>query len=387
MISVEEARARCLAIAQPLPTESAALRAAHGRMMAAPVTARLTQPPFDVSAMDGYALGAVDDIGASFTVVGSADAGKRYAGHILAHEAVRIFTGAPVPQGTKSIALQEDAARTGDSVTLTARCDAGAHIRRRGQDFTAGDDLPPRLMRPADLALLAAMNIAQVLVYRRPIVAIIATGNELVPVGRDPGPDQIIASNGYAIAALAESAGAQVRMLPIAADDRAALAHVFGLAQGADMIVTIGGASVGDHDLVGEVAADLGMERAFWRIAMRPGKPLMAGRILGAAMLGLPGNPVSSIVCAHLFMVPMLRAMQGIATEFAPKTAMLGVDLPANGARAHYMRAGLSGAVITPFTSQDSARLRLFADADALLIHPANSPAVAAGSPVSYLSL
>lgn len=387
MISVDEALARCLALAQPMGVETVGLRAAHGRMMAAPVTARLTQPPFDTSAMDGYALGAVGAVGAGYTVVGESAAGRRYAGAIGPSQAVRIFTGAPLPMGAVAIAMQEDVARAGDSITLTAPAPLGAHIRPMGQDFAAGDVLAPRVLRAPDLGLLAAMNIPEVSVYRRPVVAIIATGNELVAVGGDPSPDQIIASNGYAIAAIAESAGAEVRMLPIAPDDQGALAYVFGLAQGADVIVTIGGASVGDHDLVGEVAADLGMDRAFWRIAMRPGKPLMAGRLMGAAMLGLPGNPVSSIVCAHLFLGPMLRAMQGQDPDLHIKTGVLGADLPPNGPRAHYMRANVVDGVITPFTAQDSARLRLLTQANALLIHPADCPAMAAGAHVSYIAL
>lgn len=387
MISVDEALARCLALAQPLGVETVGLRAANGRMMAAPVTARLTQPPFDTSAMDGYALGAAGGVGAGYTVVGESAAGRRYDGAIGQAQAVRIFTGAPLPMGAVAIAIQEDVVRLADSITLTAPVAHGAHIRPMGQDFGAGDVLAPRLLRAPDLGLLAAMNIPEVAVYRRPKVAIIATGNELVAVGGDPNPDQIIASNGYAIAAIAESAGAQVQMLPIAPDDRDALAYVFGLARGADVIVTIGGASVGDHDLVGEVAAGLGMDRAFWRIAMRPGKPLMAGRLMGAAMLGLPGNPVSSIVCAHLFLGPMLRAMQGQDPDLHIKTAVLGADLPPNGPRAHYMRARMAGGVITPFAAQDSARLRLLADADALLIQPANGPALLAGAQVFYIPL
>jgi len=225
--------------------------------------------------MDGYALAGVGAVGDTFQVVGESAAGRSFGGALHAGQAVRIFTGAPVPTGVASIALQEDVARDGERITLTAPTAPRAHIRPKGQEFALGDVLEPRILRPADLALLAAMNIAQVAVHRRPIVAIMATGDELVAVGGDPNPDQIIASNGYAIAAMAEAAGASARLLPIAPDDRDGLAHVFGLARGADVIVTIGGASVGAHDLVGEVAASLGMERAFWRIAMRPGKPLI----------------------------------------------------------------------------------------------------------------
>lgn len=387
LISVQEAQAHCLSLAQKLDVQSVPLIAALGRMMAQPARARLTQPPFDAAAMDGYALGAAGAAGASYDLVGTAAAGHGFAGQLGAGDAARIFTGAPLPAGALTIAIQEDVAAQGARITLTAPAPRAAHIRPRGQDFAFGDTLPPRLLRAADLALLAAMNIPQVEVYRRPSVAIIATGDELVPVGGAPNPDQIIAANGYAIAAIAQNAGAMTRLLPIAPDDRTALAHVFGLARGADVIVTIGGASVGDHDLVGAVAQSLGLERAFWRIAMRPGKPLMAGRMMGAAMLGLPGNPVSAIVCAHLFLAPMLRAMQGQNPQIPHHTAALAADLPANGPRTHYMRAQVQDGVITPFASQDSARLALMADANALLIHDAQAPALPAGTIVPYIAL
>jgi molybdopterin molybdotransferase len=229
-------------------------------------------------------------------------------------------------------------------------------------------------------------------VRRRPIVALIASGDELVMPGEDPGPDQIIASNTFALAAMVEAAGGEARMLPIARDTEASLRAVFALSEGADLIVTVGGASVGDHDLVGKVAADLGLERAFWKIAMRPGKPLMAGRVLGIPMLGLPGNPVSAIVCGHLFMVPMLKAMLGLPDP-APQTlrARLGRDLPANGPRSHYMRARISTPngtpTVTAFERQDSALLTILTQADALIILPPDSAALPAGSLVDYIAI
>jgi molybdopterin molybdotransferase len=242
-------------------------------------------------------------------------------------------------------------------------------------------------LRPADLALLAAMNIPEISVHRRPVVAIIATGDELVMPGQDPRPDQIIASNSFALAAMVEGEGGIARMLPIARDDKDALKYVFSLAVGADLIVTIGGASVGDHDLVGAVATDLGLERAFWQIAMRPGKPLMAGRVMGAAMLGLPGNPVSAIVCAHLFMIPMLRALQGLPPLPPPLMARLGADVTPTGPRAHYMRANLVDGVITPFARQDSALLSVLTTANALLIRPLGDAARSVGDQAFYLPL
>lgn len=391
MITVEEALARCLALATPLGTETIALRHANGRVMATAATAQLTQPPFPASAMDGYALGRAGAVGDRFTVIGEAGAGHGFTGTLQPHQATRIFTGAPVPAGGVTVAIQEDISVRGDQITLTAAALADANIRPMGQDFAKGQPLAPRLLRPNDLALLAAMNVPQVTVRRRPVVALIATGDELVMPGEVPGPDQIIASNAFALAAMIESVGGEARMLPIARDNEASLRTVFGLTEGADLIVTIGGASVGDHDLVGKVATDLGLERAFWKIAMRPGKPLMAGKVLGIPMLGLPGNPVSAIVCGHLFLVPMLKAMLGLPSLPQILTARLGSDQPANGPRSHYMRARLSvvdGAqTITPFERQDSALLSILTEAEALLIRPMNDPARRTGEMLNYISI
>jgi molybdopterin molybdotransferase len=392
VISVAEALARCLALTTPLDLETVPLREARCRVMATPAIAKLTQPPFAASAMDGYALGAEASAGASFTVIGEAGAGHAFTGKIAPQQAIRIFTGAPLPEGAVSIAIQEDISVNGAEITLNAAARAGDNIRPRGQDFALGDSLSPRLLRPNDLALLAAMNVAQIQARRRPVVALIASGDELVMPGEDPAPDQIIASNTFALAAMIEAAGGEARMLPIARDTEASLRAVFALTQGCDLIVTVGGASVGDHDLVGRVASDLGLERAFWKIAMRPGKPLMAGRVLGIPMLGLPGNPVSAIVCGHLFLIPMLKAMLGLPDP-APQTltAALGEDLPANGPRAHYMRARLSTpngiATVTPFARQDSALLTILTEADALVIVAPDAPPQPKGSAVNYIPL
>jgi molybdopterin molybdotransferase len=347
------------------------------------------QPPFAASAMDGYAVQGDPGPDDNFLVIGEAGAGHAFAGQIGPGQAVRIFTGAPVPDGATRVIIQEDVVRLGDRILLKEGLDAGPHIRPLGQDFRAGDSVSLRRLRANDLALLAAMNIAEVTVTRRPVVALIATGDELVMPGENPRPDQIIASNSFALKALVEAEGGEARLLPIARDNEAELATVLGLAEGADLIVTIGGASVGDHDLVGRVA---GFEAAFWKIAMRPGKPLMAGRLNGVPMLGLPGNPVSAIVCGHLFLLPMVRSMLGHpAPAPQPGKARLGVDLPANGPRAHYMRArlapgdGLPG--IAPFDRQDSALLSILGEADALLIRPANDGPRGAGSTVEYLPL
>jgi molybdopterin molybdotransferase len=390
MITVEEALARCLALVSPTGVVEVALRAARGRVLAQPVAARLTQPPFAAAAMDGYALGSVGAIGDTFTVVGEAGAGHALNRHIAPHEAARIFTGAPVPSGAVTVIMQEEIAVEGDQITLTAAAPDATHIRPRGQDFNEGEALAaPRFLGPNDLALCAAMNLPRLPVHRRPVVAVFGTGDELVMPGEEPGPDQIICSNTFAIAALAEAAGAEVRMLPIARDDEAHLRVVFGLAKGADLVVTAGGASVGDHDLVGKVAADLGLERAFWKIAMRPGKPLMAGRLGDAAMLGLPGNPVSAIVCAHLFMLPMIARLQGLASAAAaPRKARLGADVGPTGPRTHFMRARLDAdGVVTPFDRQDSALLKILTEANALLIRPMNDGPRRTGETVEYYPL
>ena len=390
MISVEDALARCLALASPLGPETVALRAAAGRVLAAPVQARLTQPPFAASAMDGYALGRSARAGDRFAVIGTASAGHAFAGTLAPDQAARIFTGAPLPEGAVSVALQEDVTALGFDITLNTAANTGDHIRARGQDFAAGAAFAPRhRLTPNDIALLAAMNLAEIEVIRRPVVAIIATGDELVMPGEHPRADQIVASNNFALAAMIEAAGGEARLLPIARDTEADLRQVFSLAAGADLIVTIGGASVGDHDLVGRVAADLGMDRAFWQIAMRPGKPLMAGRLLDVPMLGLPGNPVSAIVCGHIFVLPVIGAMLGLPPAALTRHARLSGAVPANGNRAHYMRARLSAdrGLITPHANQDSALLSVLCQSDALLIRPANDPAQAAGNLVEYLPL
>ena len=393
MISVEQALARVLALAGPVRSETVPLRAAAGRVLAAPATARLTQPPFNASAMDGYAVTAADHRpGARLRVVGEAGAGHGFARALAAGEAVRIFTGAPVPEGAGVVVMQENVAREGDTLVLPGTLDPRQHIRQRGQDFAEGEALaaPVRLWA-SHLGLLAAMNVAEVAVARRPVVAVIATGDELVMPGEVPGPGQIVCSNSFMLAAMAEAAGAEARLLPIARDTPAALAQVFALAAGADLIVTSGGASVGEHDHVGAVAAELGMERAFWKVAMRPGKPLMAGRMGAAAMLGLPGNPVSAFVTARLFMGPLIEAMQGLPGGHAVMRARLGTALPGNGERAHYMRARLGPGAdlpgIAPFGEQDSALMRLLTEANALLIRPPHDAPRAAGDLVDYLPL
>ncbi len=387
MISVGEALGHVLSLVAPLTAEDVPLRSAAGRMLARPVAARRTQPSFRTSVMDGYAV--VDAApGDRLSIVGEAVAGRRWTGTVSRGQAVRIFTGAPVPEGASRIILQEDVERSADELVLRADPDPGRHIRAEGADFAVGDELSVRRLRPVDLALLASMNLDRVPVVRRPVVALIATGDELVMPGEEPGADQIVASNAFGLAAMLEDAGAEVRMLPIARDNASALGCVFDLAQGADLIVTIGGASVGDHDIVADVAASRGMERRFHRVAMRPGKPLMAGRMGEAAMLGLPGNPVSAMVCGMIFAVPMVRTMLGHAPGPVPRrTGMLAEAVVPNGPREHYMRARLTPEGLSAAKRQDSALLSVLAESDALLVRPPHDGARQAGAEVDYIPL
>lgn len=392
MISVEEALAQCLALVSPMPVEEVPLRAAAGRWLAAPVLARRDQPPFDASAMDGYAVMGEPRPGDAFTVVGEAGAGHGFAGTLAPGQALRIFTGAPIPVGATRVVIQEDVTREGDTIRVKPGADLPTHIRPRGQDFANGFAFAPRRLKPADLGLLAAMNLATLPIRRRPVVAVLATGDELVQPGEEPGPDQIPSSNGVMLAALIEAEGAVARLLPIARDRMEELQRLLRMAADADLIVTIGGASVGDHDLVAKAAEGLGLDRKFWKIAMRPGKPLMAGRMGGAAMLGLPGNPVSAFVCAQLFLRPMLRAMMG-DPDPAPKPLPAALAEPTGeaGNRTHYMRARLAPGDglprITAFARQDSALLSVLAEADALLIRPKDDGPLPAGSAVTYLPI
>ncbi len=389
MISTHQALEALFALARPLDVETVPLGLAAGRYMPQAVHATRTQPPFAASAMDGYAV-PVAEVAASqsFDVIGESAAGHGFASRVGPGQAVRIFTGAPMPEGTQRVIIQEDVTRAGDVITVQPEHDTKLYVRPAGADFAKGDALSPRLLTPSDIALLAAMNIAQVDVTRKPQVAIIATGDELVQPGEVPGPDQIIASNSHGLAALIAQHGGAPRLLPIARDTDAALNLAFDLAKGADLVITIGGASVGDHDLVGGVAAARGMERAFYKIAMRPGKPLMAGRLDGAMMIGLPGNPVSAMVCGHIFVLPVLRAMLGMPAQAAPRRRLPLVNaLPGNGPREHYMRAQVADGTVTVFERQDSALLTVLAAANALAVRPPNDGAHLPGDLLEIIDL
>ena len=326
--------------------------------------------------------------GAVLRVIGEAAAGRPFGGRVEPGTAVRIFTGAPLPGGADRVVIQEDVDRAGDRATLRAPLDPGPHVRPRGRDFAAGARIEAGVrLTPERIALAAAMGCAEPRATRRPVVALMATGDELVTPGAALGPGRVVASNAYGLAAMVEAEGAEARLLPIARDDPASLEMGFRLAEGADVLVTIGGASVGDHDLVAPVARGLGMELGFHRVAMRPGKPLMAGRLGAMAVLGLPGNPVSALVCARVLLVPMIRRMLGL--DPAPATVMLPLAEPlgANGPRRHYMRARRSPGGVAALERQDSSLLSVLAAADLLLIRPPHDGPRGAGETVECLPL
>ncbi len=396
MISVAEARTRILDPLRPTSIETVALANAWGRVLAAPVTARLTQPPADVSAMDGYAVRAADaTLAATLRVVGAAPAGHPYAGTVGAGEAVRLFTGSVVPAGADAILLQEDAVRTDDRVEVREACTPARHVRRAGQDFSFGDVLlqPARRLGARDIGLAAAANHPWLAVHRRPQIAILATGDEIAMPGEPIVPGGIVSSNSHAIASLVRAGGGDPVVLPVVPDDRNAIAAVVDSLGGIDMLVTTGGASVGEHDLVQAALAERGFELNFWKVAMRPGKPLIAGRVAGTPVLGLPGNPVSALICAALFLLPSLDVLGGLPAA-APRTerAVLGAGVPQNDARADHLRATLavvgSGLLVaTPFSRQDSGMLSLLARADALILRAPHAPALAEGDEVEVIRL
>jgi molybdopterin molybdotransferase len=399
LMPVADALAAILAGAEALPEEMVALDAAHHRVLARDVAALRTQPPQAMSAMDGYAVRAADasQVAARLKVIGEVAAGRPFDTALRAGEAVRIFTGGVIPQGADAVVIQEDTVRDGDSISLTEAAIAGRHIRPAGVDFREGDVLlrAGRRLTDRDLSLAAGMNYPQLPVRCRPKVAVLATGDELVMPGSTPGPGQIVYSNGYALRALARAEGAETVDLGIAADTVDATTDGIRRARdsGADILITTGGASVGDHDLVKQSLEAEGVSIAFWRIAMRPGKPMMHGRLGSMRVIGLPGNPVSSYVCGFLFMAPLIRALSGRSdVHHATEAAVLGRDLPANDVREDYLRARLEkradGVLIaTPVNHQDSSLLGNLAAARALVIRSPFAPAASAGSPCTILRL
>ncbi|MEM9642864.1 MAG: gephyrin-like molybdotransferase Glp [Pseudomonadota bacterium] len=390
MKSVAEAQQLLLAPIGPTASEDVPISQALGRVLAEPLQARRTQPPFAASAMDGYAVRRADALpGRTLEIIGEAPAGHAFDGSVGPGQAVRIFTGAPVPDGADDILIQEDAIRTQGRIEVAEGRDTASYIRPAGQDFTANMAFPDHgPLRPSDIALLAAMGHRTLPVRRQPTVALIATGDELVLPGEPCRSDQIVSSNSYGLAAQLQAAGAQARILPIARDTIAGLTAVLDLARGADLVVTLGGASVGDHDLVQTAARDRGLKLSFYKIAMRPGKPLMAGTLFGAPMIGLPGNPVSAMVCGHLFVLPVVRRMLGLEPLPPVRHAALAAAVPPNGPRAHYMRGRTEDdGRITAFERQDSSLLSVLQAASVLVIRPPHAAAAAAGDKVEIIDL
>ena len=398
LMAVAEALQHVLADARPLPAETVALDEALGRVLTDDVVALRTQPPAALSAMDGYAVRGSDVALAPITlkVIGEVAAGHPFAGKVGPGEAARIFTGGVMPAGSDTVVIQEFTTRDADSVTIQKETAAGRNVRAEGIDFARDENLlrKGRRLTDRDLMLAAAMNHPRLKVHKRPKVAVLGTGDELVPPGSTPHEGEIVFSNGFALAALARLNGAEVHELGIVRDRvediAAAVRHARQL--NVDILVTTGGASVGEHDLVQQALAIEGLELSFWRVALRPGRPMMHGRLEGMQVLGVPGNPVSSYVCSFLFLVPLIRTLAGRKDiAHLPENARLGSDLPANDERADYLRAilqpGPNGPLVTPLAAQDSSLMAPLAKADCLLIREPHAPAAPAGSDCVILKL
>jgi molybdopterin molybdotransferase len=399
LLSVADALARVLNDAKPLPHEQATLTDAVERVLAEDVAALRTQPPADLSAMDGYAVRAADvaTVPVTLRLVGEVAAGHPFEGQVGDRQAARIFTGGVVPPGADTIVIQENTKRDGDRVLVNTPSPPGRHIRRAGLDFKQGDVLLPRGRRltDRDVMLAAAMSHPRLPVHRRPRIAVFGTGDELKPPGSPLGPGEIIYSNGFALMALARGEGAEVIDLGIVPDQVEATVAAIRRARdtGADILLTTGGASVGDYDLVQKGLAAEGLALSFWRVALRPGRPMMNGRLGAMHVLGLPGNPVSAYVCALLFLVPLIRRLSGRA-DVQPETesALLGCDLPENDERADYLRATLQpgpngSPVATPIKVQDSSMMAALAKADCLVIREPFAPSAYAGTRIAILRL
>lgn len=390
MITVEAALLHLFDLVAPVECEFVSLENSCGRVLAKSVKAQRDQPPFAASAMDGYAVSnEVLVPGLELEVIGEAAAGKRFHEPVELGQTVRIFTGAPMPKNCDRVIIQENVERSGDKIRILSSGDPTNYVRPAGSDFIAGAEVSaPRILKPSDIALLASMNVAKIMVRKRPIIALISNGDELVMPGQEPGEDQIITSNTFGLAALLREYGAAPRILPIARDSLPSLQTAFKLAEGSDLIVTIGGASVGDHDLVATAASEIGFNQNFYKVAMRPGKPLMAGRLNGLALVGLPGNPVSAMVCGHIFLIPMINAMLGLeAKQRQRRTANIMHEIAANGPREHYMRATLCSDGIYVAEQQDSALLSVLAHSNALALRPPFAPALLAGAEIEYIPI
>jgi len=396
MISVEEALSRVLAPLEALPAEQVSIADAVGRVLAEDVAARRTQPPFAVSAMDGYAVRAADveQVPINLRIIAEIPAGAGFSGILDQGEAARIFTGAPLPEGADTIVIQEDTERDGDTVRVVEGAKRGTYVRRAGLDFSEGEVLLHKgtRMTPRHIGLAAAMNRPWLFVYRRPVVGILSTGDEVVMPGEPIGPHQIVSSNALALAAFVTACGGIPVGLGNAPDDADALRTFAAGARGIDLLVSTGGVSVGEHDLVRDVLSEDGLSIDFWEIAMRPGKPLMSGRYRSTPMIGLPGNPVSTMVCSLLFLKPAMERLCGLPENAEPQQmARLGRDLRQNDRRQDYLRSrlarGADGALeATPFEVQDSSMMRPLAASDCLVIRAPHAPAASAGMMVPIIT-
>jgi molybdopterin molybdotransferase len=394
MIPVAEATARVTAAFKPLPAESVAIGDAAGRVLAEDAVARATQPPESVSSMDGYAVRAADaKAGAVLSVAGASPAGNPYRGAVGTNEAVRIFTGGVVPDGADAIVIQEDTTATGAQVTINEAARAGRHIRLQGLDFKSGETLLRKGHRltARDLSFLAAADLATVGVTRKPRVAFAATGDELSRPGEPRKPGGIVASSGYGLSALIAAWGGEPVDLGIVPDTLDAVAGIAERSKGSDLVVTLGGASVGDHDLIQKALGPEGFALDFWKIAMRPGKPLIFGRLGATPLLGLPGNPVSTFVCAQLFLRPAIAAMLGETAQPAQRRARLIIAMRENDSRQDYVRARTElrdgDLWVAPFAVQDSSMQSVLARADALIVRAPRAAAVQVGDFVEILTL
>lgn len=394
---VAEAIAQVTASLKPVTSELIALPQAHGRVLSKDVVVGRDQPPFHASAMDGYAVRAQDvtEIPTTLKLIGAAPAGGAFSGSVGKGEAVRVFTGAPIPEGADKVVVQEDTEADGDQVTITKSPGDNRFIRKRGLDFTQGQTVlnAGTRLTARGIALAAAANAPWLEVRRKPQIAILATGDELVLPGGAPRDDQIISSNNFALAAFVEGFGGEAHDLGIGRDSMDDLVDKARAAAGADILITIGGASVGDYDLVKPALEKAGLKVDFWRIAMRPGKPLMFGEMGDIKVLGLPGNPVSALVCARIFLKPMIDTLLGIPkSDSETERALLGCNLPKNSIRQAYLRATLETSaeglpIATPYEAQDSAMLRMLQNADCLIIRPPEAPAAKKGDGVEFLRL
>lgn len=403
LLPVDEALRLLLADKMPSGHEQVSLHEAGDRVLATSIFASFNQPPFDASAMDGYAIRFADaeQLPVTLKVIGESAAGKGFDGTVRSGEAVRIFTGAPMPAGADTIVIQEDTQQEGNLVTLLRDVSKSRHIRFSGLDFKDGECLlqTGHLLDPASLSLAAASGHAQLQVYKRPKTAILATGNELVPAGTVPAADQIVSSNSYGVAEIVRRNGGTADDLGIVPDDLTLIEQsIRNVADSdADILITLGGASVGDHDLVHKALTNCGVELGFYKIAMRPGKPLMFGQLdrEGKApllVLGLPGNPVSSLVCSYVFLAPLVARLAGKAATTYIAGARLAQDMAANGNRRDYARAALTrnseGELLaTPLPVQDSSMLTVITRADALLIREPFAEAAKAGDRCQILMI